>query len=282
MQYVLITGASTGIGYHILKDLHQKGYFVFGSVRKTEDAERLQEEFPDHCMPLLFDVTDGAAIAAAQKKVAEVLQGQPLMALINNAGIANSGPLQYIPVEKIRQQFEINVVGVLQVTQAFLPMLGAKKGFTGKPGRIINISSVSGRITSPFTSLYSASKFALEALTDGLRRELKPFGVEALTVQPGPIKTPIWNKARGDQELYLDTEYREVFAGIDRFLEKVQNDALPPEAVTKTVYRALTADTPKTRYLVAKKPGLLRFISNFVPARIVDRLTLKMLENRLK
>jgi NAD(P)-dependent dehydrogenase (short-subunit alcohol dehydrogenase family) len=274
MQYVIITGVSTGIGYAILENLHQQGYYVFGSVRKAADAERLQNTFTERFMPLLFDVTNDEAVQEAVPQVERVLNGQPLTALINNAGIAVSGPLQYIPIGKIKQQFDINVFGLLRVTQAFLPMLGAKEGFVGKPGRIIHISSVSGRLTGPFTGLYSASKFAVEAISDGLRRELEPFGIESIAIQPGPIKTPIWEKAKEGGDEYLDTPYGEVFQGVDKFLENASANALPTKAVTDAVFKALTDSKPKTRYMVIKNAGIVRMISNIFPPRWVDKITI--------
>ncbi|MEN0006683.1 MAG: SDR family oxidoreductase [Bacteroidota bacterium] len=281
MQYVLITGVSSGIGNHLLKDLHQKGYFVFGSVRKEADAARLRSEYESRFQPLVFDVTDGEAIALAVPKVAETLNGQPLTALINNAGIAVSGPLQYIPMEKVRLQFDVNVIGVVQVTQAFLPMLGAVENFQGSPGRIINISSISGLLTAPYTALYSASKFALESLTDGYRRELKDFGIEAISIQPGPIKTPIWGKVESLQGDYSKTPYASVFNKIDKYLHEVEAGALPPAEVAKAVHKALMQPKPKTRYTVAKAGGIIRLISNIFPARWVDNITISNLKKRL-
>ncbi len=268
MEYVIVTGASTGIGYSITKYLVDRNYFVFGSVRKQADADRLTKDFGEASFKaLLFDVTDRDAIEKGRLEVATVIGEQKLAALVNNAGIAVGGPLKYLSDEEIRQQMDVNVIGLLAVTQAFIPHLENR----AKAGKIINISSVSGILVSPFTSLYSASKFAVEALTHGLRRELYFHGVTAVSIQPGPIKTPIWDKALSFSGKYDHTEYCKVLEDMDRFIKKTEQSAIPPERVAETVYRALISRNPRPTYLVMKG-GIFAKIISWLPHRWVDKL----------
>ena len=207
MKYVLVTGVSTGIGYSAVKNLINSGYYVFGSVRNQEDADRLSSDFKDKFIPLIFDVTDEAAIEKAVEDVKTKLAGEELAALVNNSGIALGGPLQYLPTDIFRKQFEVNLFGVVSVTRSFLPLLGAYKG-SKKKGKIVMISSVSGKRSFPFVSPYTASKHALEALSDSLRREMMLYGIDVVIIEPGPIKTPIWDKAPSVEENpFLGTDY---------------------------------------------------------------------------
>ena len=234
-----------------------------------EDADRLKTDLGTHFYPLVFDVCDSTAIAQAAKETSDLLNGQHLAALINNAGIAIMGPLEFIPSEKIEQQFEVNVFGLLKVTQAFLPLL---KATNGNAGKIINISSVSGRISSPFVALYSASKFAVEALSDGLRRELFIYGIDVISIQPGPTKSAIWDKSQGQGDAYLDTPYGDILKGFDQNVEGIEKRAIPTIKVAEKILLAIRKKRPKTRYIVAKNAAILRFISNLGPARIIDQL----------
>ena len=195
MKSVVVTGASTGIGWGCVKILIAGGLRVFGSVRKAADAERLRKEFGANFTPLIFDVTDAAAVAAGAQHVDTALAGETLFGLVNNAGIAVPGPLLLVPIEDFKHQIEVNLIGQLIVTQAFAPLLGTDRGRTGAPGRIVMISSVGGKNAMPFLGPYSASKFALEGLSESLRRELMLFGVDVIVVAPGAIATPIWEKA---------------------------------------------------------------------------------------
>lgn len=267
MEYILVTGASSGIGYATSTYLLDRGYFVFGSVRKAEDARQLEATYSDRFKALIFDVTDEIAINQAKEKVAAVLAGQPLRALVNNAGIAIGGPLKYLSSEEVRKQLEVNVVGLLSVSRAFIPLLENP----GNPGRIINISSVSGLLVSPFTSLYSASKFAVEALTHGLRRELYFHGVTAVSIQPGPIKTPIWEKAKTMDGIYSHTEYGKVLAKMPSFLDKTEAAAIPAERVAKLIHQVIVARKPKATYLVMKGAFFARLLT-WLPDLWVDKL----------
>src|ERR671922_263694 len=177
MKSVVVTGVSTGIGWGIVKVLLQKGFRVFGSVRKTQDAERLSEEFGENFVPLIFDVTDEAAVQAGARQVREQLKGETLFGLVNNAGIAVPAPLIHQDTDDFRHQLEVNLVSVLIVTKAFASLLGADRSLQGKSGRIVNISSVGGKNGGPFLGPYAASKHGLEGFSESLRRELMLYGI---------------------------------------------------------------------------------------------------------
>ena len=203
-----MTGTSTGIGWGCAKVLIGRGFRVFGSVRKGADAERLKREFGANFMPLLFDVTDEAAVHRAARQVEAALDGETLAGLVNNAGIAKAGPLLHLPIEELREQLEINLVGQVIVTQAFAPLLGAEPGRKGAKGRIVMISSVGGTAANPFMGPYNASKFGIEGLSESLRRELMVHGIDVIIVAPGAIATPIWDKAEQiDTTRYANTAY---------------------------------------------------------------------------
>src|SRR5690606_7879549 len=190
MKHILITGISSGIGYAAARDLISHGYHVFGSVRREEDAQRLRDELGPGVTPLLFDVTDHSAIESAVAQMTEALNGQNLTALVNNAGITTPGPLLHMSLHEFRQQFEVNLFGLLDVTQQVAPLLGARPDAPQLPGRIINIGSVSGKVAYPCMGAYAASKHALEALSDALRRELMLYGVDVILIEPGTVNTP--------------------------------------------------------------------------------------------
>ena len=198
MRAVVVTGVSTGIGWASAKLLLDKGFGVFGSVRKDADAQRLKSEFGANFTPLMFDITDEAAVLSAARDVRAAINGETLAGLVNNAGIAVAGPVLEISVEQFRRQMEVNVVGPVIATQAFGPLLGSDASLKGPKGRIVMISSVAGRNGNPLTPAYAASKHALEGLSESLRRELMLFGIDVIIVAPGPVKTPIWSK--GDEE----------------------------------------------------------------------------------
>jgi len=192
---VVITGVSSGIGWGTAKVLIGHGIRVFGSVRKQSDADRLSREFGPLFSPLILDVTDESAIRSAAAQVEERMGGMKLWGLVNNAGIAVPGPLLHLPLALFRQQLEVNLVGHLATIQAFAPSLGTDARFSGAPGRIVNISSVGGKIGPPFLGAYVAAKHALEGLSETLRRELILYGIDVIIVGPGSVATPIWDKA---------------------------------------------------------------------------------------
>lgn len=272
MKYVLITGVSTGIGLDATRYLIEKGFFVFGSVRSQDDRIRLNSQFPTNFHCLIFDVTDADAIAKALEEVILKLGNKPLFGLINNAGIAVAGPLKYVSTEELTMQLDVNVLGVHRVTNAFAPLLGATRGYTHEPGRIINLSSVSGLFSSPFTGPYSISKYALESMNDVYRREFLPFRVKVIAIEPGPIQTPIWDKAKSVdlREKFPNTDYDELLPGAHKMIEDAEKGAMPVEKISKLIYKIFTIRSPKTRYIVHKNRIGFNLVRKLVPTKVVD------------
>jgi len=273
---VVVTGASTGIGTACVKVLAAAGFHVFGSVRKPADAERLAKQFGAAFTPLVFDVTDRAAVARAAQTVEQALAGATLAGLVNNAGIAVAGPLLYVPIEDFEQQFAVNVTGQLIVTQAFAPLLGADRSRTGAPGRIVMISSVGGRNALPLVGPYAASKFAIEGISEALRRELMLFGIDVVIVAPGAVTTPIWGKSDDLVAAFATTPYAAAVAKMKAFMTAIAAKGLPAERIGETVLTALTASKPKTRYTLAPNP-FQQFLSARLPKRLVDRTIAKQI-----
>jgi len=271
MQSVVVTGVSTGIGWAITKVLIQKGFRVFGSVRQPQDAERLSREFGENFVPLLFDVTDEAAVQTAARRVRERLNGETLSGLVNNAGIAVPAPLMYQSTDDFRHQLEVNLVSVLIVTKAFLPLLGSDRSLRGKPGRIVNISSTSGKFGFPFVGAYVTSKHGMEGFSESLRRELMLYGIDVIIVAPGAIATPIWDKAdQLDLSTYEATEYIESVRRVKEFMVQSGRSGLPPEKVGEVVWRALTTPRPRVRYALAPGNFISRLLPMILPKRLVD------------
>jgi hypothetical protein len=272
MKSVVVTGSSTGIGWGAAKVLIKKGFRVFGSVRKAADGERLVKEFGANFVPLAFDVTDPAAVNAAAEKVSAALGGETLFGLVNNAGIAVAGPLLYLKIDELRHQLEVNVTGQVIVTQAFAPLLGADRSRKGKPGRIVMISSVGGKNANPFMGPYNASKFAIEGLSESLRRELMLFGIDVIIVAPGAVATPIWAKAEEvDISQYANTPYMSQLERIRSYMLDRGPKGLKPEKLGKAIHRALTASSPKVRYVVTPD-RFQEVMSAILPKRTMDRL----------
>lgn len=278
MKSVVVTGVSTGIGWGITKVLIQNGYRVFGSVRKQQDAERLSREFGLNLLPLIFDVTDESAVQAAAEQVRDRLNGETLFGLVNNAGIAVPGPLIHLATEEFRQQLEVNLVSVLIVTKAFVPLLGADRSLRGEPGRIINISSVGGRNGGPFLGAYSASKHGLEGFSESLRRELMLYGIDVIIVGPGSIATPIWDKAEQlDTSPYEKTDYVEAALRVQKYMIQEGRNGFPPEKVGDVVLYTLTTAKPRVRYPVIPGSSFQRLIQMLLPKRMVDNIIAKRL-----
>jgi len=272
MKSVVVTGSSTGIGWGIAKVLISKGFRVFGSVRKTADGERLKKEFGANFVPVLFDVTDEAAVAKGAEQVAAALGGETLAGLVNNAGIAVAGPLLYLKLDEFKQQIAVNLTGQLTVTQAFAPLLGADRSRKGPPGRIVMISSVGGTNANPFMGPYCASKFGLEGMSEALRRELMIFGIDVIVVAPGAVATPIWAKADDvDVNIYANTPYFKSLVGFKEFMVKLGSQGLKPEVLGEQVWIALTTPKPKVRYTVTPDP-FQNFLLGALPKRMVDNM----------
>jgi NAD(P)-dependent dehydrogenase (short-subunit alcohol dehydrogenase family) len=270
---IVITGASTGIGAACALHLDRLDFQVFAGVRRQVDGDALRQQASHRLIPLFLDVTEPASIAAAANTVSAAVAETGLVGLVNNAGIALGGPLEFIPITELRRQLEVNVIGQVAVTQAFLPLLRRGRG------RIVNIGSISGRVATPFLGPYAASKFALSALTDSLRMELRPWGIEVCLVEPGPIATPIWAKSLAVAEQMVQNLPPQAHAfygsAFDKMRELALNRsqmAIPPEAVAKVVAHALTAPRPKTRYLVGPGAWLAAFLAKFAPDRLRDWL----------
>ena len=273
MRSVVVTGVSTGIGWGILKVLIQNGFRVFGSVRKAQDAERLTKEFGEAFVTLLFDITNEEGVRNAAQKVREQLNGETLFGMVNNAGIAVPAPLMHQPIEDFRKQMEINLIGQLIVTQAFLPLLGTDRSLKGQAGRVINMSSVSGRSGYPFLGAYAASKFALEGFSESLRRELMLYGIDVIIVGPGSVATPIWDKAENlDISIYGDTEYAEAIRRIYKYMIEDGRNGYPPEKVGEVVLHALSTPKPRVRYAVVPGNPIRQFIQRLLPRRVIDRI----------
>jgi NAD(P)-dependent dehydrogenase (short-subunit alcohol dehydrogenase family) len=273
MKSVVITGVSTGIGHGTTRVLVDAGFHVFGSVRREADAARLSKEFGDRFTPLLFDVTDEAAIADAATRVRETLRGETLAGLVNNAGIALSGPLLEVGTDEFRQQLEVNVVGPFLVTKAFGPLLGADRSLRGAPGRVVNISSIAGVRALPFLGPYAASKFALEGYSEALRRELLLFGIDVIVIGPGAVKTAIWDKAEEvDLSRYADSPYEPMLKGFQQAFISQGHQGYPEERLGQLVHTALTATRPKVRYAPVKAPLLEKMLLRYAPRRVIDRV----------
>jgi NAD(P)-dependent dehydrogenase (short-subunit alcohol dehydrogenase family) len=269
----LVTGASTGIGRGAVKLLAQNGWGVFAGVRKQGDADSLRQEFGDKVEPLLFDVTDAAAVRAAAETVRARLGGRKLKGLVNNAGMGLGGPLAHQPLDEIRRVFEVNLFGAVTVSQAFIPLLGADRALTGEPGRIVNITSVAGKFAPPFLGDYAMSKHALEAFSEALRRELMIYGIDVIAIGPGAVVTPIWDKAeQSDETAYAGTDYA---AALKRFKTMFIADGrkgFPPERIGEAILHALTAARPKVRYAVVPGKFLNWTIPRLLPKRMIDGL----------
>ncbi len=268
-KYVLITGASSGIGKASVLILAEKGFKVFAGVRKQSDADKLASE---NITPVFIDVNDHNSVDKAYNEISEKISQTGLWGLVNNAGIAVAGPLEFLPIEKLRLQMETNVIGQVKVTQAFLPLLRKAKG------RILNISSIAGFTAFPFKGAYCASKHAIEAITDSLRRELSPWKIHVCSIEPGIIRTNIWQSSMSLLEESINSmpekakqyyyPFYEVL--IEKTRKKVEKNAIPPEHAAEVIYKALTTQNPRPRYLVGNDARFLNMIK-FLPDIFLDR-----------
>ena len=273
MKIVVITGVSTGIGYSSAKILCGSGYRVFGSVRKQEDAEKVTSEFGANFTPLIFDVTDSKGIQENAEIVkSELLPGEALAGLVNNAGVAMGGPINLIDTDVFRQQFEVNFFGLIEVTKTFLPMLGAVKN-SMQQGKIINISSVSGRRAHPFVAPYTASKFAVEAFSDALRREMLLYGVDVILIEPGPIKTAIWDKVPDlDDNEFTGTDYEHSLRKFYKMFIEMGKKGFDADIIGNRVKEILQDPSPKTRHVITPNRFINFTLPGILPDRIFDKL----------
>ncbi|MEO0882927.1 MAG: SDR family NAD(P)-dependent oxidoreductase [Pseudomonadota bacterium] len=272
MKSIMITGASTGIGRATAEYLAARGWRVFAGVRRAEDGEPLVAAQPT-ITPVIIDVTKDEQIAAAVDAVSSALNGETLGGLVNNAGIAVMGPLALQPMDTIRLHFDVHVLGTVAVTQAFLPLLGMDTDRSGGPGRIVNISSFGGRLASPFLGAYCAAKHAIESLTHSFRRELLVFGIDAVVVAPGAIKTPIWDKAEEEKKKnpYAGTVWDEPMEKYNQMFLEAGEKGWPAEKVAATIETALTDPSPKAHYALGPDKLVNYDIAQRLPKRIVDK-----------
>ncbi len=279
---VLITGTSTGIGRASALLLDRSGYRVFAGVRKAQIGRNLQAEASERLTPVILDITQAEQIAGAVEAVKEALGPDlGLVGLVNNAGIGVAGPTEFLPIDVLRRQLEVNVIGQIAVTQAFLPLI--RKGH----GRIVNIGSGSGRFALPFLGAYAASKFAMEALTDVLRRELQPWDIRVSIVELGTVQTPMWDKStaetydlQAELPAYAKELYEESTSSMARIMENGRRRAIPSEVVAEVVREVLEARRPRTRYRVGAD-ARMAVIANFLPDRLTDWVIAKVLANKL-
>lgn len=273
---VLITGVSSGIGYSLASQFCKLGYTTFGSVRSASDGEALQNKFGENFHPLVFDVRNPDQIQKSFLLVKDILKQRSLDILINNAGVAFPGPAKDMPEEIIRLHYEVNVFGLLSVTRTFLPLLGATKSFSGEPGTIVNISSVAGKLAPPFLGIYASSKFAVEAISHTLRRELGLYGIKVLIVGPGNVKTPIWDKG-ADISYYEKSDYAQSLLQfkIEATKDAQANGAEPEELAAEIISSVLKKETP-----IRIAPVKDRFKNWTLPRLLSNRMLDKMIMGR--
>jgi len=274
---VLVTGASSGMGRACALRLSEGGFSVFAAVRKERDAQEFGESGSSRLTPVLLDVTKKETISEAFGTIRDAVGGSGLAGLVNNAGVAVTGPIELVPLEDLRRQFDINVFGQVAVTQAFLPLLRAARG------RIINVGSVGARFALPFAGALNASKAAFESISDSLRMELRPWGIHVVLVSPGSIRTSAEVKLVADSEVALNAfppegkaRYGSSYRAFVQALLKLESHGVGPEVMAETVYRALTARAPKRRYPVGPKSKLLPFLFTRLPASAADALRLRL------
>ena len=270
LKYVLITGISTGIGNDAAGFLIEKGYHVFGSVRKEEDVVRLTSQYPKQLTCLKFDVTKIDEIKAAFSIVEKELNGTKLSGLVNNAGLALGGPIELMDDEKFRYQMEVNLFSVRNVTNVFLPLLKGDKSKNIKGGKIIMISSLSGIFNTPFNGAYCISKHAMESLGETYRRELMMYDIDVVSIQPGPIQSKLWDKNINKYEEFGDTDYGKLMGRANKIMKNAERNALPARTISKLVYKILTQKT-RLAFVVNKNKFMTILFVKYAPARWVDR-----------
>ena len=271
---VVVTGASTGIGEACALQLDRMGFSVFAGVRREADGNALEQKASGRLTPVFIDVADEVSIASAVETVSAAVGDAGLAGLVNNAGIAVPAPIELVPLDALRRQLEVNVIGQVSVTQAFLPLV------RNAQGRIVNMGSIAGRLAVPFLGPYCMSKFAMEAMTDALRVELRPWGIKVSLVEPGRIATPIWGKGiTTGHELMKDgaTLYGPLAAAIEGAVSKADGRGIHPDKVAEVVAHALTSRRPKTRYLVGLDAHIQATLANLVPDWLLDGLIMRQM-----
>ncbi len=270
---MVVTGASTGIGRATALHLDELGFSVHAGVRKTADAERLTADASDRLSTVIVDVTDSESIAKTAAGVERAVGAAGLAGLVNNAGIAVPGPLEFLPIDDFRRQLEVNLTGHVAVTQALMPQIRAAKG------RIVNVTSIGGLIAFPFMGAYHASKFALEAVTDALRRELRPWGIHVAAIEPGSVATEIWERGQNQADQIREAMpaegerlYGVALDDYQEVLDKTAERGIEPRKVAEAIEHALTSRRPKTRYLVGTDASIQARIEKLLPDRVFDAI----------
>ena len=274
-KHVLVTGTSSGIGYGAARELIARGYYVFGSVRRNEDGERVRAELGERYIPLVFDVTDQAAIDHSVEEVRANLGNSGLAGLINNSGVAVSGPIEHLDIEKVAHNFNVNVLGIFRVTKAFLPLLGTQDNHPTQPGRILNIGSIAGKICAPYMAPYTGTKHALEGISHCLRRELLPYGIDVIIIAPGGVQTPIWDKGSLDE--FKRTKY---MGSMVKFFASFVNsgkNGMPLEECSQKIADIFESRKPKVRYAPVQKKFMTWTLPQIMPPRLLDKFFLKNL-----
>ena len=276
MKSVVITGTSTGIGYATSKLFIEQNYHVFGSVRNNIDAERVSSELGVNFTPLIFDVTNESSVKESVKIVEKHLSGQKLSGLINNAGLGVIGTIQSLTAEQFKYQFDVNLLGVFHCCQAYLNLLGADRSLSGNPGKIINISSISGEIGMPFMSAYNMSKFGLEGFSEGIRRELLMYGIDVVVIAPGPVKTPIWGKINKKEEIkrYDNSDYRESLSRAMKMTEKMEQVGVEPRVIAERALSIIENTKSSTRYRI-DPTRIQNILLQLFPKRMADKMIAK-------
>lgn len=268
-QTVLITGATSGIGRHAALDLAERGYRVFATGRNRAAIAELQSEGNGNLIAFRLDVTDPTSIAAARERVLEKTGGHGVDVLINNAGYGDIGPTEEVSDGDLRRQFETNVFGLMAVTRAFLPEMRERRS-----GRILNVSSIGGRVTMPLFGVYSASKYAVEALSDALRMELFAFGIRVVLIEPGPINTNFTARAMDNADKYRDpsSPYAAVVARAEKLAELAERTGVSPAVITRAIRRAMTARYPRARYVAPLRGLAMVGLVRLLPTWLTDAL----------
>jgi NAD(P)-dependent dehydrogenase (short-subunit alcohol dehydrogenase family) len=276
---VVVTGASTGIGRATALLLDAEGYRVFAGVRKEADARELGKDGSDRLTPVTIDVTDASQIESARQEVADAVGEGGLVGLVNNAGVGGGGPIEFMPLDELRDTLEVNLIGQVAVSQAFIPLIRRGKG------TIVFIASIGGRVASPFMSPYNTSKFAIEALGESLRHELRPWGIDVAVVEPGSIDTEIWSK--GNEQLReqlgeMPEDARRLYGRqVTRFGEVLNETAsrgIAPEKVAEVIHKAIASDKPRHRYLVGTDAKIGARLKGTLPDRTFSKLAARQMK----
>ena len=280
MKNAVITGVSSGIGLATARSLAANGFKVYGSVRKKEDALKLKEELGDNYEPLFFDLTDDKAIKDEAARVAQLVGHQGIQLLVNNGGISGGDAIMHVSIDYMKHIYDVNTLGLLRVSQAFFPLLKMSSANKSVQTKIVNISSGAGRAVRPYLGPYAATKHAVEAISDAMRRELMRYGIDVIIIEPGPIQTGIWdnNKAKDGNFKYQDTDYATLFTKIDKGVEQMEHNALPASKVGELVLKAYTKKKPRTRYLIAPSQWMFWLAIHVLSDRFLDNMFKKQFD----